>query len=26
MIRHLPGNPWDNTRTDDPRYSWLLDE
>lgn len=25
MIRHLPGDPWDNTRTDDPRYSWLLD-
>lgn len=25
MIRHLDGNPWDNTRTDDPRYSWLLD-
>lgn len=26
MIRHLPGDPWDNTRTDDPRYSWLLEE
>lgn len=25
MIRHLPGDPWDNTRTDDPRYSWLLE-
>lgn len=26
MIRHLDGNPWDNTRTDDPRYSWLLED
>ena len=26
MIRHLPGDPWDNTRTDDPRYSWLLEK
>lgn len=26
MIRHLPGDPWDNTRTDDQRYSWLLEE
>ena len=25
MIRHLPGDPWDNTRTDKPEYSWLLD-
>ena len=24
MIRHLDGDIWDNTRTDDPRYSWLL--
>ncbi|MDR3186409.1 MAG: 5-deoxy-glucuronate isomerase [Christensenellaceae bacterium] len=24
MIRHLDGNPWRNTRTDDPNYSWLL--
>lgn len=23
MIRHLPGDPWDNTRVDDARYSWL---
>lgn len=26
MIRHIDGDPWDNTRTDDPRYSWLLEE
>ncbi|MDR0855334.1 MAG: 5-deoxy-glucuronate isomerase [Christensenellaceae bacterium] len=25
LIRHLPGNPWISTRTDDPRYAWLLD-
>jgi 5-deoxy-glucuronate isomerase len=25
MIRHLDGAPWDNTRTDDPRYTWLLE-
>lgn len=24
MIRHLPGDPWDNTRTDKPEYEWLL--
>lgn len=23
MIRHLPGDPWDNTRTDKPEYVWL---
>ena len=23
MIRHLPGDPWDNTRTDKPEYMWL---
>lgn len=26
MIRHLDGDPWDNTRTDKPEYTWLLDE
>lgn len=26
MIRHLPGDPWDNTRTDDSRYTWLLED
>ena len=26
MIRHLPGDPWDNTRTDLPEYAWLLEE
>lgn len=25
MIRHLPGDPWDNTRTDLPEHTWLLD-
>jgi 5-deoxy-glucuronate isomerase len=25
MIRHLPGDPWDKTRTDDPDHVWLLD-
>lgn len=25
MIRHLDGDPWDNTRTDDPAFTWLLD-
>lgn len=25
MIRHLPGDPWDNTRTDKPEYEWLLE-
>ena len=24
-IRHLPGNPWDKTRIDDPAHDWLLD-
>ncbi|MDR2267243.1 MAG: 5-deoxy-glucuronate isomerase [Christensenellaceae bacterium] len=24
MIRHLDGNPWRETRTDDPNHSWLL--
>jgi len=26
MIRHLEGAPWDNTRTDDPRYTWLIEQ
>ncbi|MFA5450328.1 MAG: 5-deoxy-glucuronate isomerase [Clostridia bacterium] len=26
MIRHLDGNPWEETRTDDPRYAWLLEQ
>ena len=26
MIRHLPGDPWNNTRTDLPEYAWLLEE
>lgn len=26
MIRHLDGAPWDNTRTNDPRFTWLLEE
>lgn len=26
LIRHLDGNPWKRTRTDDPRYTWLLTE
>lgn len=25
MIRHLPGDPWKKTRTDDPEHVWLLD-
>ena len=25
MIRHLPGDPWDDTRTDKPEYAWLLE-
>ena len=25
MIRHLPGDPWNKTRTDDPDHVWLLD-
>ncbi len=25
MIRHLEGNPWEKTRIDDERYTWLLD-
>jgi len=24
-IRHLPGNPWEKTRIDDPIHAWLLD-
>lgn len=24
-IRHLPGNPWEKTRIDDPAHEWLLD-
>lgn len=24
-IRHLPGNPWEKTRIDDPTHEWLLD-
>lgn len=24
MIRHLPNDPWDKTRTDDPDHVWLL--
>ena len=24
MIRHLPGDPWQKTRTDDPAHVWLL--
>lgn len=24
-IRHLPGNPWEKTRIDDPTHAWLLD-
>ena len=26
MIRHLPNNPWQKTRTDDPDHVWLLDK
>lgn len=26
MIRHLDGNPWVDTRTDDPRFTWLLEK
>lgn len=26
MIRHLDNNPWKETRTDDPRYAWLLEK
>ena len=26
MIRHLPGDPWDNTRTDKEEFKWLLEE
>jgi 5-deoxy-glucuronate isomerase len=25
MIRHLQGDPWNKTRTDDPDHVWLLD-
>lgn len=25
MIRHLPSDPWNKTRTDDPNHVWLLD-
>lgn len=25
MIRHLPGDPWNKTRTDEPEHVWLLD-
>ena len=25
-IRHLPGNPWDKTRIDDPKHAWLVQE
>ncbi len=25
-IRHLPGNPWEKTRIDDPKHEWLLAE
>ena len=25
-IRHLPGDPWQKTRTDDPAHVWLLDQ
>lgn len=24
-IRHLPGNPWEKTRIDDPAHEWLVD-
>ncbi len=24
MIRHLPGNPWNKTRIDDPDHAWLM--
>lgn len=24
-IRHLPGNPWEKTRIDDPIHAWLVD-
>ena len=24
-IRHLPDNPWEKTRVDDPTHEWLLD-
>ena len=24
-IRHLPGNPWEKTRIDDPTHAWLID-
>ena len=24
-IRHLPGNPWEKTRIDDPQHAWLVD-
>jgi 5-deoxy-glucuronate isomerase len=26
MIRHLPGNPWEKTRTDDTDHTWLLED
>ncbi len=26
MIRHLDGNPWERTRIDDERYTWLLEQ
>jgi 5-deoxy-glucuronate isomerase len=26
MIRHLPDNPWQKTRTDEPEHEWLLDQ
>lgn len=25
-IRHLPGNPWEKTRNDDPTHTWLLEK
>lgn len=25
-IRHLPGDPWEKTRIDDPTHEWLLDD
>lgn len=26
MIRHLDNNPWERTRIDDPRFTWLLNK